>query len=885
MGRNKWAIKFLVLFITFVLIPALMCLLPGPLFGLGEKAEQSSADRTLAPYFFLPVGDAKLDQFPLEGMRFRARVVGIIARVEVTQVWKNRGQRPLEAVYVFPASTRAAVHDLEMKIGERTIRAEIAKREEARKTYEEARDSGRTASLLEQDRPNVFTMRVANILPGDRIEVRLTYSELLSATEGEYELVLPTVVGPRYSNQPAAGAKEKDKFVENPYLPAGLPAPYSLDIEAALKTGVPIAQVICPSHSIKVGKPSPDSATIRLEDHMGGNRDFILRYRLRGDTIQSGLLLYKGEKENFFLLLVEPPAQIQPADIPPREYIFVLDVSGSMAGEPLETAKDVMVRLVSGLRKTDTFNIVLFESETAVLAPQSLPATDKNISAGLRFIDEAPGGGGTEMAKALETALRLSYEADQSRSIIVCTDGYVDFEAEVFRLVRENLDRANLFAVGIGSSVNRFLIEGLARAGRGEPFLVTGPDGDFTERFKKYVSAPVLTDISVRFDGFSTQESTPLRIPDLFLARPLAVFGKWRAPLAGRIVVSGMTAKGLWEQRIAVSAEKESPDNAALRELWARERVAELEDMAFESEEDDKKAEAITELGLKYRLLTSYTSFVSVDTVPRTGQAPLQVRQPLPLPEGVPETAVGGPAVSGSGGSGVSYYSSSGSGGVGGVAGSGMSFSMVEMWQSVGMITKLAFLTILVSVIGALVTLISLFIKYFRLKKRLREQGRLIKASLSAGTKEATAAEDKIVASPEGKDAARFIGQELTGCGPLTRRILINEFFELRGSSTLRLTRRLNGLGIAFFLAGILGPLENIDLALRGIILAGSPGHATLIIIALMESMFIFKIGFIGGLSCLGAGFLGRNRIDRLRKKLLDSLFPFPVGEKGKNGK
>ncbi len=873
MSRNKGAIKFLAFFITFVLISALMCLLPGQLFGLGEKAEQSSADRTLAPYFFLPLGDAKLDQFPLEGMRFRARVVGIIARVEVTQVWKNRGQRPLEAVYVFPASTRAAVHDLEMKIGERTIRAEIAKREEARKTYEEARDSGRTASLLEQDRPNVFTMRVANILPGDRIEVRLTYSELLSATEGEYELVLPTVVGPRYSNQPATGAKEQDKFVESPILPAGLPAPYSLDIEADLRTGVPIAQVICPSHSIKVEKPSPDSATIRLEDHMGGNRDFILRYRLRGDTIQSGLLLYKGEKENFFLLLVEPPARIQLADIPPREYIFVLDVSGSMAGEPLETAKDVMVRLVSGLRTKDTFNIVLFESETAVLAPQSLPATDKNISAGLRFIDEAPGGGGTEMAKALETALRLPYEPDQSRSIIVCTDGYVDFEAEVFRLVRENLDRANLFAIGIGSSVNRFLIEGLARAGRGEPFLVTGTDGDFTERFKKYVSAPVLTDISVRFDGFSTQESTPLRIPDLFLARPLAVFGKWRAPLAGRIVVSGMTAKGLWEQRIAVSAEKESPDNAALRELWARERVAELEDWAFESEEDDKKAEAITELGLKYRLLTSYTSFVSVDTVPRTGQAPLQVRQPLPLPEGVPETAVGDDmSVSGSGGSGVSYYSSSGSGGIGGVAGSGIGFSMVEMWQSVGMVTKLAMLTIVVSTIWALVAVVFLIVRYFRLKSRLRKRIALLRASLGKNETEAAPTEKKTSIGPEDGEAVQWIGQEIAGHGPLAARVFLKEALEWQAAPFLRLTRRLNGLGIAFFLAGLIGPLGYFDLAIEGIIALGS--RSAVLFVALAESMPILKIGLVGGLFSLGASFLGRSWFNARRRKIVDSLFP-----------
>ncbi len=602
-------------------------------------------ERTLAPYFFVRSDDDGTERLPLKAVDAEVNIAGVIAQVKLTQVYRNEGDSTLEAIYIFPASTRAAVYAMKMTVGRRVIEAEIRKRKEAREEYEKAREEGRTASLLTQLRPNVFQMSVANILPGDEIRVQLSYTELLVPEDKRYEFVLPTVVGPRYSNMPAADAPDTESWVANPYLKAGEKPPYTFDLRLTVHAGMPVARVSSPSHRVDVEYEGERVACISIEgDPAAGNRDFVLRYGLAGDRIEHGLLLYEGEDENFFLLMMEPPEQIKKTDLVAREYLFILDVSGSMAGFPLDTSKELMKKLLRDLRSYDYFNVLLFAGGSQVLAPGPLPATRNNVRRAAGWIDRARGGGGTELLPALRRALSMPRKKGVSRSVVVLTDGYVRVERRAFELIREKLGQANLFAFGIGSSVNRHLIEGMARAGMGEPFVVLDPGeaGRTAERFRDYVSAPLMQGVSLEFDGFEAYDVEPAAVPDLFASRPVTVFGKWRGEPEGRITVSGHGAGGDLSGAVALADADLSADNAALRHLWARHRIHELSDLGQFGRDEDLVAE-VTRLGLKYSLLTDHTSFVAVDTVVRAdGRKTTTVRQPLPMPQGVPDSAVGG---------------------------------------------------------------------------------------------------------------------------------------------------------------------------------------------------------------------------------------------------
>jgi Ca-activated chloride channel family protein len=581
----------------------------------------------------------------LKDTRADVKIAGSVAEVTVTQLYRNQGKKTLEAIYVFPASTRAAVHAMRMTIGERVIEAEIMERQKARETYEAAKQQGKTTSLLEQQRPNVFQMNVANILPGDEIKVELKYVELLEAEDQVYEFVFPTVVGPRYSNMPAAGAPDTEKWVQNPYLHQGQAPPYTFGLTVALHSGIPLSKLASPSHDVDIKYGSPTAARITIKDEAAaGNKDFVLRYAFAGQKIQSGLLLYPGQEENFFLLMLEPPARVAPKMVVPREYIFIVDVSGSMHGFPLDTAKALMEDVIANLKAQDSMNVLLFAGGSAVLSETgSLPATEANKQKALAFIKSQRGGGGTEILPALKRALALPRTEGVSRIVVVATDGYVHVEPEVFELIRQSLGEANLFAFGIGTSVNRHLIEGMAKTGLGEPFVVLNPAEAAKQaaRFRQYIASPVLTQIKVAFEGFDAYDVEPSILPDLFALRPLMVLGKYKGKPAGAIEVRGKTVKGEFVQKVKVTESQASPDNAAVRLLWARKRIQRLSDLTRLTQ-DDPRIKEVTDLGLKYSLMTAYTSFVAVDKIKRADGTLVTVKQPLPLPEGVSDLAVGG---------------------------------------------------------------------------------------------------------------------------------------------------------------------------------------------------------------------------------------------------
>jgi Ca-activated chloride channel family protein len=330
--------------------------------------------------------------------------------------------------------------------------------------------------------------------------------------------------------------------------------------------------------------------------------------------------------------------------VAPREYIFVVDISGSMHGFPLDTAKAMLRELVGGLKPSDSFNVLLFSGSNRFLAPRSVPATRANIEQAIRTIENFRGGGGTELIPALRRVYaEPKASADIARTIVVVTDGYVTVEREAFELVRRNLSQANLFAFGIGSSVNRHLIEGLARAGMGEPFVIlnAGEAPEKATRFRQMIESPVLTSVKARFDGLDVYDVEPKQLPDVLGERPVLVFGKWRGEPNGQVVIEGRKADGPYRTVLPVAGNV-TQDTPALRSLWARHRIASLSDQEALEGGERLRAE-ITQLGLHYSLLTQYTSFLAVDKVVRNtqvGDTP-SVDQPSPMPQGVSNLAVG----------------------------------------------------------------------------------------------------------------------------------------------------------------------------------------------------------------------------------------------------
>ncbi|ADU34246.1 VIT and vWA domain-containing protein [Variovorax paradoxus] len=614
-----------------------------------QEAPAGPRLKTESPYFFVKSDDPSVDRLPLKGTEVAVKISGVIADVTVTQTYRNEGQRAIEAKYVFPGSTKAAVSGLNVRLADRLITAQIREKQQAQIEYDTAKKEGKTAALLEQHLPNVFLMNVANILPGDDVKVELRYTELLVPQSGNYEFVFPTVVGPRYNSPQSENAQAK--WAAQPTLHAGAAPSTSFKLKATIDTPMGLKEVRSTTHAIDVKKSDEDQhADIALaaDGRPADNRDFVLDYRLAGEKIESGLMLYKGQgenAENFFLAMVEPPKAVAASAISPRDYIFVVDISGSMHGFPLDTAKTVLERLIGGLRPSDTFNVLLFSGSNKMLSPKSVPATRANIEQALATIKNYSGSGSTELIPALKRVYAEPKEENVSRTVVVVTDGYVTVEREAFDLVRSNLSKANVFAFGIGSSVNRSLMEGIARAGMGEPFIITDPvqAPEQAARFRRMVESPVLTSVKATFGGLDVYDVEPQALPDVLGERPVIVFGKWRGEAKGRVIIEGRSASGPYRQEVRID-DRTRLDTAALRTLWARHRIQSLSDQ--ESLEGSAAfKERITELGLKYSLLTQYTSFIAVDKVVRNAapQNSVDVNQPLPMPQGVSDLA--GPAL------------------------------------------------------------------------------------------------------------------------------------------------------------------------------------------------------------------------------------------------
>lgn len=594
-------------------------------------------DATLAPYFLIDGMDTATDSFPLKETNVSVNINGIFAETFVTQTYSNEGQEPINATYVFPASSRVTIHGMKMEIGDEIITAKIKEKEEARHDYEQAKSEGKSASLLEQQRPNVFTMDVANVMPGDIIRIELHYTEMITPTDGIYQFVFPTVAGPRYTSPSVPKSLKAETWIASPFLRLGDTPREKYNINVNLSAGVPITDLQCGSHKIDVAWDNQTSARISLSnpEEFAGNRDFILDYKLTGTEISSGLMLGTGESENFFLLMVQPPERYTPETIPPREYIFILDVSGSMYGFPLDTSKELIRNLAGSLRESDRFNVILFSDSLIQMSPESVPATAENVQKAFALIDNEEGGGGTELAPALETALAIPASPGSARSVIAITDGYISGEREIFDIIGRNICTTNFFSFGIGSSVNRYLIDGIAKTGLGESFVVTDPSeaAATADRFRTYIQSPVLTDVQVTYDGFDVYDIEPPTLSTLFASRPIVLFGKWKGEPSGTIHITGKTGGRDYAEDIPVSAAIPLEANNIIQYLWARTRVERLTDYGMTEDLQANAKKEVTELGLRYSMMTPYTSFIAVtEKVRNTEGKSTDVKQPFLSP-------------------------------------------------------------------------------------------------------------------------------------------------------------------------------------------------------------------------------------------------------------
>jgi Ca-activated chloride channel family protein len=584
---------------------------------------------------------------PLKRTDVRVDVAGPVARVVAAQEYENPFDEAIEAVYTFPLGANSAVDDMTMAIGERVVKGVVKERGEARRIFEEARRLGQLAGLLDQERPNIFTQAVTNIPPGARVRIEIRYVEPLSYESGRYAFKFPMVVGPRYI--PKAGVADADR-ISPPVTPKGTRAGHDISIAMRIDAGVALESVASGSHEIDVSRASAHAVELKLRNAAEiPNRDFEVNWDVAGRKIGDALLTHRDARGGFFTFLLTPPGRVLESESTPKEIVFVLDTSGSMDGFPIEKSKEVIKLAMDGLRERDTFNLITFAGDTHVLFPQPAPATPENVGRAQRFLLSRRGSGGTEMMKAVRAALAPSASREHVRVVCFLTDGYVGDDAGIIAEVKRHPE-ARVFSFGIGDAVNHFLLDKMAEESRGEvEYVSTRDDGSAAaRRFHERVRTPVLTDVEIDWGGLAVSDVYPQRLPDLFSAKPVVVKGRYTGTGEGVIRLKGRQAGRAFVREIRVKLGSEA-GNEALASLWARAKVDALMSRDWAgvhrgTAPEELKAE-IVKLGVAYRLMTPYTSFVAVEErVVTEGGKPRRVQVPVEMPSGVSYQGVFGDA-------------------------------------------------------------------------------------------------------------------------------------------------------------------------------------------------------------------------------------------------
>ena len=572
-------------------------------------------------------------------------VAGMIGRVEIRQSFTNQADAPVEGVYLFPLPAEAAVDTLELRVGGRTVIGEIREREAARKRYLEARATGHRAGLVEQERPNLFSLAVANIPPGDTVYVHIGYYQRASFRDGRFTLELPLTVTPRYlpERRPSGTGADGLRKAANAAAPTLRRAVYraprpddGLGLSVRLLSGLPLAAVEFPTHDMLADQPAPwapgaDLGFAPAAGRIPLDRDFIMQWRpALTSTPEAVAFTERFGDETYALLMLMPPQ----ADTPltrPREVVLVVDTSGSMAGESIRQARAALVRAVERLGPEDRFNVIEFNDEARALFPGAVAATELHRRTALTWVRGLRADGGTEMASAIELA--LTGGGQRLRQVVFVTDGAVGDEERLFALIRERLGESRLFTVGIGAAPNGHFMTQAARWGRGSTIRIADPEnvGAEMDRLLARLERPALTDIAVDWPGYPQVEAWPSRIADLYAGEPVLLAARLRGapgPGAGRIQLTGRGEGGHWLRQLELPAGRSAPGVAA---VWARAKIAGLERALLEGGDPATVRTGILDVALDHGLVSRYTSLVAVEARPVVAPGSAVSSAPVPL--------------------------------------------------------------------------------------------------------------------------------------------------------------------------------------------------------------------------------------------------------------
>jgi Ca-activated chloride channel family protein len=594
---------------------------------------------------------------PLRHTDVQADIAGIGARVTVRQQFTNPSRTPIEAVYTFPLPHDAAVDRMSIRIGSRLIEGEIKERNEARRVYDAARAQGRVAALLDQERANVFTQSVANIMPGAKIDVEISYVQTLKYEGGEYEFVFPMVVGPRFS---PPGTKDPDKITP-PITPPGTRSGQTISLSAKIDAGAPIREVKSVLHAIDDRKLDVSHRLVQLRQRDEiPNRDFILRYRVANEQMTSAVLTQYGAGTGHVGFVLLPPRVPTASQVRPKEVVFVMDQSGSQSGFPIQKSKELTLKLIGTLGADDTFNVMGFNTTVRSLWPEPRPATPENLAEARSFVGGIDANGGTMIREGVVAALANQSDSSRLRVVLFNTDGFVGDDPLVLKAIRENRDRARMFVFGIGNSVNRYLVESMSEEGRGASEIVTlNADADAAvARLVRRLEKPVLTDVSVSVDGVAVHDLEPAHLPDVFEDSPVVLFGRYDRPGTGRVTIRGRLGGEPWSQTLPLQLSG-NPGSSALPALWARRKISSLERREFQSQymaADPVEDGEILRLALAYGIMSEYTSFVAVEPkVVNFGGKSRKIRVPVEMADGVSYEGIFGDQLKSSGGMGGAF--------------------------------------------------------------------------------------------------------------------------------------------------------------------------------------------------------------------------------------
>lgn len=622
--------------------------------------------------------NGKVVQFPSLRSDISADIQDDLVTVEITQEFINPTEEAMHARYLFPLNKDAAVYSMRMEVGDEIINAQIRKKEEAKQVFETAKKEGKAASLLTQHRPNMFTQKIANLMPGLPIKVTIKYTQTVPRVDGEYQLVIPMIVGPRY--QPSGSGitpkiiddgieiGEEEVAADIPFgewelesLPsypevAGLNIPDQIEKERVslninLASSMPASNIFSRTHDVNIDGHDTEKQITFQKGRVIDNRDFVLSYSLSGQRSQAGFLSSVQDGQGYFSLLIEPPKAPKEEDITAREMVFVLDTSGSMGGQPIEASKTFMEHALKNLRPSDYFRIIQFNNNAQEFTSYPLAATTDNLMKGFAYVKSLRASGGTEMQSGINQAFSAPPEKNTLRIVVFLTDGYIGNEHSILKNINHKISDARIYAFGVGTSVNRYLLSEMGRVGRGFARFIdpTEDMNDVAIQLAQKLETPVLTDISIDWGAMGVTDVTPKIIPDLFAGDSLRIQGKYHGRGKHTIRVHGKVQghNATMPLQVVLSDEEESHAEA-IPLIWARSMIADYMrqlSTPFSLREggigDDYLKDRVVELGLQFSLMTKWTSFVAVSekVVNKSASETKEKNVPLPMVKGVSSSA------------------------------------------------------------------------------------------------------------------------------------------------------------------------------------------------------------------------------------------------------